>query len=221
MADDLHYTCLLVVLAYLSGSLPVSFLLAKRAGIDLRRVGSRVASPGNAWRTAGPTIGAIAIAGEVAKCALPLALTRLAGGSDQATILVGLAAMVGHDWPVFLGFDGGRGVSSGLVALLFVSPLWLTLALIPFGLLTVLLGDSAPAALITFALLPALGLALGVPLGLAVLSLGVMAVACLRRVTAPPVQGTEAIGGWRRTLNRLVFDRPVRDPDEWRHLLGG
>lgn len=125
-------TLLLVLAAYLLGSLSGSLLLGKLRGVDIRTLGSGNAGGTNALRTQGVAFALVTVVVDVGKGALAawLALRWLPRGMDPAwAYACGLAAVAGHVWPVFHGFRGGKGAAT-LVGALAV--LW------PAGLLTVL-----------------------------------------------------------------------------------
>lgn len=125
--------------AYLLGSIPTSFLAGRVAGIDLRQHGSRNLGATNVWRVLGPRyavpVGLIDVAkGTVAA----VVLGSLAGTARWLPFASGSAAILGHVFPVFLGFKGGKGVATAAGVLLGVAPAvvglsamaWLTLLLI-------------------------------------------------------------------------------------------
>jgi glycerol-3-phosphate acyltransferase PlsY len=124
-----------VVVAYLIGSIPFSFLVGRWKGIDIRRCGSGNVGTTNVWRTAGPAAGIIALAGDLGKGALAVLLARHFGGSWLVT-LSGAAVLAGHSWPVFLGFRGGKLIATAAGVFVAVSPpvlactavIWFTLA---------------------------------------------------------------------------------------------
>jgi len=201
---------LLAIVGYIFGSVPFSYLAGRYYGVDIRTVGTRAASPGNVWRSVGHLSGVATGVAEVAKGIIPMLAARTLTGDDLAVLLVGLAAIAGHNWPIFLGFDGGRGASLGLVTMLLVSYQWLGLALVPLAALTIALRDSAPAILAAFVLAPAFAVLLGFPQPVVVAAIGIPALTILRRVTAR--MDTDAVDGHRWTTlgSRLIFDRPER-----------
>lgn len=104
---------LLVVLGYLSGSIPFSYLVGKLCGVDLRKVGSGNTGASNVWRSMGFRWFVVALALDMVKGFVPTALAyRVMQVSPLATVLVGLAAMVGHVYPLFLNFKGGKAVAT-------------------------------------------------------------------------------------------------------------
>lgn len=103
----------LIVLGYLIGSLPFSFLVGKLRGVDLRTVGSGNTGASNVWRTCGFKWFVVALSLDVLKGFVPTALAyRVLHVDPLATVLVGLAAMVGHVYPAFLHFKGGKAVAT-------------------------------------------------------------------------------------------------------------
>jgi len=109
--DVLAYLAIAVI-AYLLGSISTGMLVSKAmGGPDLHKVGSGNTGATNALRTMGKKGGAIVFAGDVVKALLACLVGRLWMGQNGA-LLAGLFVILGHNWPVFFGFKGGKGVSS-------------------------------------------------------------------------------------------------------------
>ncbi|WP_205672098.1 glycerol-3-phosphate 1-O-acyltransferase PlsY [Ammoniphilus sp. YIM 78166] len=127
------YTVIAVIAGYLLGSISFSYLVAKKiAGIDIRQHGSGNAGATNTLRVLGKGPGILVLLLDALKgmVAVWLALW-LTDGHHLATALAGAAAIVGHNWPVFYGFKGGKGVATtiGVIAALSFYPfLWSVLA---------------------------------------------------------------------------------------------
>ena len=118
----------LVVGGYVMGSIPMGVLIARlTGGRDPRTVGSGRTGGTNAYRAMGPARGFATGLLDIAKGALPVALARLAGAPDVVEALVGVAAVLGASRSVFLRFQGGRGVATGIGALAVIQPLVLLL----------------------------------------------------------------------------------------------
>jgi len=113
-----------VAVAYLIGSIPFSFLVARAFGVhDVRRVGSGNVGATNVLRSAGKAAGALALALDVGKGAAAAALAgRLAPGEAALPAAAAVAAVVGHMFPVWLRFRGGKGVATGLGAFAPLAP---------------------------------------------------------------------------------------------------
>jgi len=116
-------TFALIALAYLCGSVPVGFLLASLAGIDIRRQGSGNIGATNVARVVGWREGVLTLLGDVLKGFLPVLLSLYFGFEPWAIFWVGLASFLGHLYPVFLKFKGGKGVATSAGALLALTPL--------------------------------------------------------------------------------------------------
>ena len=119
--------CAAFAAAYLLGSIPTAYLMVKRAArVDIRRVGSGNVGATNALRTAGPVVGAAVfvidiLKGVVAARWLP---GWILGMHDPVLALAcGLMAILGHNFPCFLNFQGGKGVATTIGVLLGTMPL--------------------------------------------------------------------------------------------------
>ncbi len=114
---------LFVLFAYLLGSVPTGIVVARvLGGVDPRKAGSGNIGATNVSRTSGKKAGALTLAGDVLKGALPPALAVLVSAGDAFVCGVALAAIAGHLFPVFLGFKGGKGVATACGAFLVLSP---------------------------------------------------------------------------------------------------
>lgn len=113
---------LLVAFAYLLGSVPTGYILGHLSGIDVRKAGSGNVGATNVARVAGKKLGALTLIGDAAKGFIPVCLARALGMDDGAMALAALAAFLGHLYPVFLRFHGGKGVATALGALAALAP---------------------------------------------------------------------------------------------------
>jgi glycerol-3-phosphate acyltransferase PlsY len=100
-----------VLFGYVAGSVPFAFLLARRAGVDVRVAGSGNVGATNVLRTTGAWRGVAVMSLDVAKGAVTVILVNLAAGGVGIAALAGAAAIVGHMYPVWLRFHGGKGVA--------------------------------------------------------------------------------------------------------------
>lgn len=127
----------IVVLAYLIGAIPVGLVIVRLVtGRDIRSVGSGRTGGTNAMRAAGPIVGVVTALSDVGKGFLAVSLPRLILSGPQSTIeivaaICGIAAVAGHNWPIYLRFRGGAGTTPNVGAAVALWPL--TLALIPVG----------------------------------------------------------------------------------------
>ncbi len=123
----------MIVLGYLLGSVPVGFILGSRSGIDVRKSGSGNVGATNVARVVGKRQGTLTLIADVAKGFLPVFLAMQLGASLAATILVGTAAFLGHLFPIFLKFKGGKGVATALGVFLALAPMATLVLVALFG----------------------------------------------------------------------------------------
>jgi glycerol-3-phosphate acyltransferase PlsY len=133
------YFIILTIVAYLLGAIPFGLLIARTQGVDLRKVGSGNIGATNVMRTLGKKLGYTCFALDVAKGLIPMLLAIGLTG-DQLTITqlslwlaVGCAAVLGHVFPVYLGFKGGKGVATSLGVVLGLWPYYTICGLITFA----------------------------------------------------------------------------------------
>jgi len=121
-----------VLVAYLIGAVPVGWMVARAFGVsDIRSHGSGSIGATNVLRTLGRRAAIVTLLGDVLKGGLAVfTAAALSGGDPVVTGAATVAAVVGNCWSVFLGFRGGKGVATGLGALLWIVP-WATLAALP------------------------------------------------------------------------------------------
>lgn len=152
-------------IGYLLGSVPTGLIVGRVArGIDIRRYGSGRTGFTNVLRTVGARWGIVALIGDLAKGAVPVVIARFVSDEPYVQTAAGLAAAIGHDWPLFAGFQGGRGVATSFGAALAMSPVPAA-ALVPFGIglvavtrmMSVMSVGMAPVLAIVFIALAATG----------------------------------------------------------------
>jgi len=118
-----------IAAAYLLGAVPFGLLIARARGVDIRTVGSGNIGATNVWRCVGRTWGALVYAldmtkGIIAVALIPKLFTELGGGDAglPMRLACGLFVVVGHNWPVYLCFKGGKGIATTAGVLLGVAP---------------------------------------------------------------------------------------------------
>ena len=114
-----------IAIAYLVGSIPFAFLLSRRSGIDLRRVGSGNVGASNVLRTTGVRAAVLAMVLDAAKGSVAVLVVQPLAGGPSASMAAGLASILGHIYPLWLRFRGGKGVATaaGVFAVLTPSAL--------------------------------------------------------------------------------------------------
>jgi glycerol-3-phosphate acyltransferase PlsY len=146
---------LIMITAYVVGSLPTAYLAGRfLKGKDIRQMGDENAGAANAYRELGPAAGVFVFIIDAAKGAVVVLIAEAANMSQMVVLFSGAFAVIGHNWPVFLGFRGGRGVSTtiGVLAVLVTFPM-LVLAL-PTVLILILKRNVTPSMAFLFIALP-------------------------------------------------------------------
>ncbi len=123
-----------VIISYLLGSIPFAFIIGKLRGVDLRQVGTRNIGGSNLWHSVGKLEGAIAAILDIGKGAVAVWLSQKFGFSPLIQAASAVAVVAGHDWPIYLGFQGGRGMGPALGAMLILVPKAMLLSLIFYAL---------------------------------------------------------------------------------------
>lgn len=123
--------------SYLLGSLPFGLWIAKLwKGVDIRTLGSGNIGSTNVWRICGPVAGSLAWILDVTKGLVPPLVGASLGYASSWQTLAALLAILGHNYSVWLGFKGGKGIATSLGALLGIAP---KVGLTAFGLFGVIL----------------------------------------------------------------------------------
>ena len=212
---------LLTLGAYLLGSVPAAYLAARWSrGIDIRQCGDGNVGSTNLMRLTSKRVAIPVVIFDLGKGALMVWIAQLLGLDITQQAVVGLAAIIGHNWPVFLRFNGGRGILTTLGVISILVP-WLGLivlviayGLAPFHQLAVgvfLAVIFAPIA--AWFLSQPLGVTDRLPLALGFLAIFLIVV--IRRLTAPRTVFTASVTQGQLLVNRLLFDRDIRDRQAW------
>lgn len=212
------YPTLLVALAYLLGSIPFSFLVVRLVtGGDIREEGSRNVGATNVARTAGRVAGVVALLLDIVKGWTAVALAKWlvaqpgwpfeAGTApwqsrEMWIALAGLIAVLGHMFPVWLRFHGGKGVATAAGVIGALDPLVIAAALIVFAIVVILFRMVSLASIVTAASIPLLFrfLANDAPFWRIVISIAIALAVILKHHEniARIVQGVERRLGERR-----------------------
>jgi glycerol-3-phosphate acyltransferase PlsY len=170
-----------IVAAYLIGAVPIGYLVGRAFGVaDIRRHGSGTIGATNVLRTAGRLPALLTLGGDIAKGYGAVALGAALAGDLGATAACAVAAVIGNCWSVFLGFRGGKGVATGLGALLRIAPLAMLPAAVVWLAVTVSFRYVSLGSILA-AICAAAGAALlGYPAPHALAALGVAAIVVAR-----------------------------------------
>jgi glycerol-3-phosphate acyltransferase PlsY len=153
-----------IILAYLIGSIPFALILARRwGGADLRSVGSGNLGAANVMRASGLTAGVLVAALDMAKGAASVWLAARVSTGEAVPAAAGLAAIVGHIYPVWLRFRGGKGVATACGVFAVLTPLAILPALAVFTAIVWLTKYISLGSVVASVVLPSIAYALGSP----------------------------------------------------------
>ena len=170
-----------ILIGYLLGSIPTAYIAGRvLKGRDIRHMGDENAGAANAYRELGPKAGVAVFFTDAAKGALVILIAQASNMPQVVVMCAGAAAVIGHNWPVFIGFRGGRGESTtiGVLATLVTQPM-LMLA-VPTILTLLIKKNVMLASAVLFVPLSLVGWLVGIPLPLLIYS---VALPCLVGVT--------------------------------------
>jgi len=215
---------LLTLGAYLLGSVPAAYLAARWfRGIDIRQFGTGNVGASNLLRLTSKRIAIPVIIFDLGKGLAMVWVAQLMGLDITQQVTVGLAAIIGHNWPVFLRFNGGRGILTtlGIVFILAPWPPWLGLIVLVIAYGMAPFRQLALGTIIAVASLPVFswflpqlfGIEKPLPITLGFVAIFLLAV--VRRLTAPRTLFTASVTPGQLFVNRLLFDRDIRDRKAW------
>ena len=186
-----------IIVSYLLGSVPMGLILTKLAGKgDLRQVGSGNIGATNVMRVGGLRMAGLVWLLDMAKAIAAVFVGKYVAG-DAFGAWCGFAAIVGHCYPVWLRFKGGKGISSLFGVVLAVSPLSFAVCGIEWLMVALMSGMSSFGAVIVFCLIPVLGFAISMQVGFAFLAIGLLCMWRHRANISRLISGTESKIEWK------------------------
>lgn len=168
------------VSSYLLGSIPSGYIVASATGLDIRRLGSGNIGATNVARTVGWKKGFLTLGLDAAKGLIPVLVAVGLGLGPAATAVAGLAAFVGHLYPVFLQFKGGKGVATALGVFLGNMPLATAVLLVVFLTVVGVSRRVSLGSVVAAALSPIASWVFGYPMPVVWVSLIIGALAVMR-----------------------------------------
>jgi acyl phosphate:glycerol-3-phosphate acyltransferase len=146
---------LILLIGYLLGAIPTAYIAGRViAGKDIRRFGDENSGAANAYRELGAGAGVLVGVVDAAKGAAAVMIAQASNASIAIVMLAGLAAVAGHNWPVFLGFRGGRGVSTVIGILFSLATIPMLIMTIPTMLILIWRKNVTPSMAFLFIILP-------------------------------------------------------------------
>ncbi|MBA7620941.1 Glycerol-3-phosphate acyltransferase [subsurface metagenome] len=213
---------LLLVGGYLMGSIPAAYLAARWSRrIDIRQYGSGNVGGANLFRVSAKWIAVVVGLFDIGKAMLAVWVAHLVGLDIAQQVAIGIAGIIGHNWPVFLRFNGGRGISTIMGVALIVPLLngyvpWSLIAFMAIMIANVLTVRNIPLGIgIAVAAMPIVSWAVGEPLAMILGFVTMFLIMVIRRLTPPKTQASASVTTGELLLNRLLFDRDIRDREAW------
>lgn len=199
-----------ILTGYLVGSIPFSFIIAKIFGKkDIRKVGTKNVGGANVGREVGFIFGVIATLLDMSKGIFSAFLIQKAGFSFKYELISAFFAIIGHCYPLFLNFQGGRGMATALGAMLFFSPRETIISFLVFSPLF-FLKEVGLGTLLSFSLLPLLIYFLKKSISLFIFSIGILLFLIFRRIYFIKEDINTKRPFFKSLLNRFLFDAPEK-----------
>jgi glycerol-3-phosphate acyltransferase PlsY len=214
---------IMIVAAYLLGSVPLSFLVAKSRGIDLRKQGTQQVGGGNLWRTTSHALGLSIGIFDFIKGALMVFIASRIGLNAGEQLIVGIAAIIGHNWPVFLCFHGGRGIAT-MLGIIIIMPalnygdvtIWPLVAFLALAIGSVAIIHRTPVPiLLGLIALPIASAIARDPLTVILGYTAMTLILIIKRLIAEPSKEKRTTPMGEVLLNRFLHDRDVRHRADW------
>ncbi|MGB3212737.1 MAG: glycerol-3-phosphate 1-O-acyltransferase PlsY [Desulforhopalus sp.] len=146
------------IFGYLVGAIPFGLVISKMVGVDVRTQGSRNIGATNVNRVLGKKLGFVTLVCDCLKGLLPMYSAAIilpeSGTKELVVALTGVMAVLGHMFPVYLKFRGGKGVATGMGVFLFLSPTAIVFSLAVFAITVALTGFVSAGSLLASGLIP-------------------------------------------------------------------
>ena len=216
---------LLTLAAYLLGSVPAAYLVAKFSrGVDLRRYGSGNVGATNLLKLTSKRVAIPVFIFDLGKGMVMVWVAQLMGLELAQQLVIGLLAIIGHNWPVFLRFNGGRGilttigVGSILPLINGVEP-WAMVVFAAIAITGAIVRNMPLRVFLGLTALPVASWGFGDPLLITLGYLFMLLLVIIRRLAVPRAAIAASISRKELLLNRLLFDRDIRDREAWMNRL--
>ena len=203
----------------------MSFLIAKSRGIDLRKQGSQQLGGSNVWRTTSKALGVVVAIYDILKGAFMVYCAWLWGLDAGLQLFIGLGVVIGHNWPVFLKFHGGRGIATTL-GIIVITPIlnraditfWPLIGCAAVGIGTVIFFRRTPVpVLLALISMPIVSAAIKEPVLVSLGYASILLIVIIKRLIAQASTEKLDISMGEVLLNRFLFDRDVRNRADWVH----
>ena len=213
---------LLLLGGYLMGSIPTAYLAARwRRQVDIRQHGSGNVGAANLIKVSSRRLGTAVILFDIAKVMVAVGVAELLGLDIAQQTAIGIAGIVGHNWPVFLRFNGGRGIAA-TIGVAFIVPVvnwmmpWSLVAFLAIMLTNLFTLRTIPLGIaVSVAAMPITSWAVGEPTALTLGFVAIFLIMVIRRLITSRTEASASVPTGEMLLNRLLFDRDIRDREVW------
>jgi glycerol-3-phosphate acyltransferase PlsY len=213
---------LLLIGGYLMGSIPAAYIAARLTrGVDIRQHGSGNVGGANLVHIGARGTAVIVGFFDAGKAMPAVAVANVIGLDIYQQVAIGIAAVIGHNWPVFLRFSGGRGIATIMGVALIVPLLnglvpWSLITFIAIMLINLFTLRTIPLGIgICVAVMPIVSWAVGEPIEMTLGFVVMFVIMVIRRLTPRRTVASASVPMGELLLNRLLFDRDLRDRESW------
>ncbi len=213
---------LLIIGGYLMGAVPAAYLAARWSRrLDIRKHGSGNVGGANLFKVTSKRIAIPASIFDFGKAMPAIAVAHVIGLDITQQVVIGIAAVVGHNWPVFLRFNGGRGIATTM-GVAFIVPVlngmvpWSLISFLAIMIINVLTVRTIPIGMVIAVVsMPIVSWAVDEPTGLTLGFLAMFVIMIIRRLTPRRAPISASVPTGELLLNRLLLDRDIKDRDTW------
>jgi len=208
MTNEILFVAIAIICAYIIGSFPSAYIAGRlRKGVDIREVGNQNVGAMNVFYKVGFVEGLLVLAVDIGKGAAAVALARWLGVAPTVQLFAGVAVVIGHAFPVFLKFRGGRGGATCIGVLVFLMPWGIPVYLAIFGITLLLTRFPTLSYSVAFLCFPFIAWLVYHSAAWAAFSIVILLLPGIKYI--PRIKEMRAIGGsWRHVfLRRNLKDR--------------
>ncbi|HUS82667.1 MAG TPA: glycerol-3-phosphate acyltransferase [Dehalococcoidia bacterium] len=203
-----------VLASYLVSAIPVAYIAGRLKGIDIRRYGSANVGASNVYQSVAHWAVVPVGLAQIALAMAGIGLAKLLDQELSVQVAAGVAALVGACWSVYLRLGGGRGIGASIGFMLFLTPM--TLAVFVVVSMVGVFARSVPLGVgLGIALAPLSSVIVDGPGSIAFGCLCMAVIIFTKRLLGNPGVRAEGLSQREVMLNRLLFDRDMRDREEW------
>ena len=207
----------LLSIGYLFGSVPTAYIVGRFIGsIDVRDYGSGNLGASNVWVQFGKVTGfLVGIFDILVKGTLPVIIAMNISDNELIIICVGLAAVIGHNWSIYMKFSGGRGIAVAAGALLALYPPLFLISFLTACIGHLILKNGGMWVGIALIILPAWAMLFGLSMEVLIYCLLLLPILAVKRLFPGSRSANTEGSGFSLYINRLIYDRDTASREDW------